>query len=622
MGCTDLETLPETPPAAPVATEFFRTADVAVRQWRGFSNACCFVTFDSYTDHRGLDRTGFAEQFLGEHRIDAIHIITSENDWYQYADMLDVFARICELTAGYDKVVAYGSSMGGYAAIRFGRLVGAKLALALSPQFSIDPLRVPFENRWNDSTRIMFRHEANPPPFVDTAIILYDKNDLDARHVDLFRPHTKVIDVGLLNCGHPCSGFLVELDLLQKSVMEVARGTFDAAMLEREGRRRRKEAGQFYLTLCRRSRNPRRRLELAERAVLHGTANISYLANLATISAAAGSFTVAMDALDRCAEIAPAHPVVRYHRSDVLEMAGDLPGAIAALEDVPPEFVKNGGHAARLERLKDLAFELDQKARSLATAQSVQDPATDSPHFRDTPRPSGKVFHAKNLVGRVVERLKWTNARRTYQRPFSVRLDVELRVTTFPSPPPFFSSWRRHDRLLRHLPHVPIDLCLVGDSLTEYWPETAWAPWQVFNFGVAADKTQHVIWRLDELTRPIAAAHVLIMAGTNNLGAGDTPDGIVAGIAELVGRVSRNFPDASIVVVEIPPCGPEFDFRDADRKRINLILAAAKWTRTINVDRALMSADHAANPYYMPDQIHFSAEGYRLLTGLIREMWQ
>ncbi len=616
MDYTDLEAHPEVPAAAPNVTELLRTADMAVRQWRGFSNACCFVTFDSYTDQRGLDRAGFAEHFLGERRIDAIHVITRENDWYQYPDILDVFAQIRELTAGYDRVVAYGSSMGGYAAIRFGRLVGAKLALALSPQFSIDPLRAPFENRWNDANRIVFLHEANPPPFVDTAIIVYDKNDLDARHVELFRPHTKVVDVALLDCGHPCSGFLVELDLLQKSVLEIAQGNFNASALEREGRSRRKEAGQFYLTLCRRSRNSSRRLELAERAVLHGTNNISYLANLATISAAMGQFATAMDALDRCAEIAPAHPVVRYHRSEVLEMAGDLPGAIAALEDVPPEFVKNGGHEARLERLKNLAFELNQKAWSLATAQSVHEQATDSP---DAPN---KTFRAKNLVGRVVDRLPWTDARRNLQRPLSVRSDVELRVTTFPSPPPFFSSWRRHDRLIRHLPRVAVDLCLVGDSLTEYWPETAWAPWRVFNFGIAADKTQHVIWRLDELKRVIPAARVLVMAGTNNLGAGDTPDGIVAGLAELVERVSRVSPDASIVVVEIPPCGPEFDFRDADRKRINSILAAAKWTRTVNVDRALMTADHATNPYYMPDHIHFSAEGYRLLTDVVRGMWQ
>ncbi len=589
-----------------------------MREWRGFSNACCYVTFDSYSDHRGLDRAGFGEQFLGEHQIDAIHVLTRENDWYQHAEILEICARIRELTAGYDRVIAYGSSMGGYAAIRFGSLVGAKLAFALSPQFSIDPRRVPFEHRWCDAARIGYLYEDDPASFVETAIIAYDKEDLDARQVALYRPHTHVVDIGLLDCGHPCSGFLAELNLLQRAVLDLAQGTFDAAAFEQEARRRRRESGQYYFTLSRKSRNSTRRLALAEQAVLRGTSNIAYLANLASMAAGAGHFAAAMEALERCDEIAPAHPVVRYHRSEVLEKAGDLAGAVAALEDVPPEFVRTGAHEYRLEMLRARAAEAN-RTMSANEGVPVPPPPSAVASWHDVAPPKGIVAQARRRLEHAAGWLMRANALDRTRRLGMASMAVETRVTTFPSPPPFVTSWQRHDWLIRHLPRLPVDLILVGDSLAEYWPATEWPQWRVFNYGVAADKTQHVVWRLGELTRRIVAARVVVIVGTNNLGAGDTPEGIVAGIEQVVRRVGMLVPDATILAIEMPPCGPNFDFREDDRIAANRLLREAGFVRTLNVDAELIAPEAADNPYYMADHIHFTPEGYRLLTWLARQ---
>ena len=53
------------------------------------------------------------------------------------------------------RVMTYGSSMGGYAALRFARALRADAILALSPQYSIDPAVVPWEDRWRqDGARI------------------------------------------------------------------------------------------------------------------------------------------------------------------------------------------------------------------------------------------------------------------------------------------------------------------------------------------------------------------------------------------------------------------------------------------------------------------------------------
>ena len=598
------------------AVELFRTADVAVRHWQGFSRACCFVTFDSFTDYRTLDRQGFAEAFFGENEIDGIHLLSRENDWYQYPDMLDILARVRELTVGYTNVIAYGSSMGAYAAIRFGRLAGASTAFALSPQFSIDPAVVPFDRRWvHDGRRIKLLYEADPPPFVDTAIIVYDKHDLDARHADLYRDKTRIVDVPLLNCGHPCTGYLAELKLLQESCRALAEGVFDPSWLREAARARRRQAGQFYVALSLKARHIDTRMKLMERAVALSPGNFNYLAHFATAAAQNGHREAAVAAINRGMEIAPSHPVVRFHRSQVLELTGDLDGALDVMAELAGE---NGLYNARLNSLRG---KLDR-----ADAASWIDSALGADPLPRALKPRrGLADLRRRLAGTGFRLLRGhgipPHSRRSVL-PEIERAPVDTRVTTFPSPPPFASSWRRHDKLVRAVPRQRIDLMLVGDSIAEYWTDQVWAPWRVFNFGIAADKVQHVIWRLDEVTRRIPADRVLIVVGTNNLGAGDTSEGIVAGIREMCRRLALAAPDAEFLALEIPPCGPDFDFRDADRRETNRMLAAADWVRTINADAELTAGDAASNPYYMPDHIHLSPQGYELVSALVRGVWR
>lgn len=107
------------------------------------------------------------------------------------------------------------SSASGYAAIRYGKWVGAHLALALSPQYSVRRRRLPFERRWrHQASAIQFLHE-HAQGVVRRAIIVYDPLDKDAQHVRLFRKITDVEVVVLPGNGHPCIHFLHYLGVLQ-----------------------------------------------------------------------------------------------------------------------------------------------------------------------------------------------------------------------------------------------------------------------------------------------------------------------------------------------------------------------------------------------------------------------
>jgi pimeloyl-ACP methyl ester carboxylesterase len=96
----------------------------------------------------GFDMPGFGQSFLRKHGINAVHVLVSRSHWYQTPEMEGALAFIRHIAKDYHRVVTYGSSMGGYAAIKFGPEVRANAAVAISPQYSIDPAKAPFEKRF------------------------------------------------------------------------------------------------------------------------------------------------------------------------------------------------------------------------------------------------------------------------------------------------------------------------------------------------------------------------------------------------------------------------------------------------------------------------------------------
>lgn len=72
--------------------------------------------------------------------LSALGVVCKGNLWFPPRSMADAMQQIgTPPWATYKNRITYGSSMGAYAAIKFGRLVGATTALAMAPQFSIDP---------------------------------------------------------------------------------------------------------------------------------------------------------------------------------------------------------------------------------------------------------------------------------------------------------------------------------------------------------------------------------------------------------------------------------------------------------------------------------------------------
>jgi hypothetical protein len=352
--------------------EIFKNQELLVKDLRRHAGTCCVVTFDSYTDNRSLDRPGFGEAFFDTNGIDAIHIVPRNNDWYQYPEIDEACRRVRELTASYPHVVAYGQSMGGYGAIRLGGRVGAQVALAISPQFSIDPAVAPFEPRWaGDAARIDFQIERSAGhDFVAKAYVAYDPHDLDARHVELYRPHTEVVDLRLPNGGHPASGFMVDTGILQQAVLDLCRGTFDIPALRAQARQARHASPILYANLAARCRHVPRRVRLSAKASALSPGDPSLRGQYAFTLAHNDQFEEALAIFETARADGSINSQMRYWESEVHFLRGDLAKAIAVSEE-----------ALALDAEASVFVDRVQKLKALEQATEATPPAT-APSFR------------------------------------------------------------------------------------------------------------------------------------------------------------------------------------------------------------------------------------------------
>lgn len=605
-------------------TEVYLSRDLRVTSRTGFSRKAIIITFDSFTDIRNLDRKGFAEEFLIEKKIDAIHFISRENDWYQYSDLSHAAATASKISSVYERVIAYGSSMGGYAAIRFGRLLGATTAIACSPQYSIDPNAVPFEKRWQaDAERIgQFPLERNPPcALTDEAVVFYDPHDLDQKHIDLYKSQTTIYSVLTPNSGHPCTSFLAEIGILQEMLQQIVTGEFNLRECQRVVRQKRRNSAQLYFNLSRRARKAEHQLLFAKSAVELSGQVPEYMSQYGKALASSGRHEEAEAAHLRALSLAPNHPVILYHLSDYYEQIGAIRRAFEVfsylLQLQPNVSLYRPRHeylAARVAESNSLSATGCRQTNSNSVDQSMTQSSTP-PGYRGLVQ--RLLLRAAEKLGPEKKRTVPSIGNQVQISPFEI-LPLEILVTVFPSPPPLLSSWRRHRVLLDNLPPRDFDVLLVGDSLVEYWPEDPWKGATIFNLGIAADKTQHLLWRLNEISPGrIMSRYAVLLIGTNNLGAGDEPEGILAGISAIVARLRVIAPKTQVLVIEIPPCGPEFGFRKGARLRTNDLIRRAKEFASVNIDKEITSDFSGLCDNYHEDKIHFSIKGYELLSKIL-----
>ena len=114
---------------------------------RDFEAKAVLVTFNEM----GLSPTGtrfWGDQIVDKLPVSGVGVVSKKPNWYPKADMQKAIPAILDFVNGR-QVITYGFSQGGYGALKYSAALSACGALSFSPQISINPKSVDFDNRWH-----------------------------------------------------------------------------------------------------------------------------------------------------------------------------------------------------------------------------------------------------------------------------------------------------------------------------------------------------------------------------------------------------------------------------------------------------------------------------------------
>ncbi|HEX5110228.1 MAG TPA: GDSL-type esterase/lipase family protein [Vicinamibacterales bacterium] len=206
------------------------------------------------------------------------------------------------------------------------------------------------------------------------------------------------------------------------------------------------------------------------------------------------------------------------------------------------------------------------------------------------------------------------------------------------------NSQLAHEQLVEKARKGGIDVYFVGDSITRRWGTSDqqyrdflanWTQnffgWNAGNFGWGADTIQNILWRLEngELDG-VNPKVIVLLAGTNNVGAAPAPGGdqarveeVVSGIRAAVDVMRRKAPEATILITGITPrndksgAAPVVPIINRINERI-AAFADGRRVRYLDINDKLADANGKLFDGMTVDGLHLSVKGYQVWADALK----
>ena len=203
---------------------------------------------------------------------------------------------------------------------------------------------------------------------------------------------------------------------------------------------------------------------------------------------------------------------------------------------------------------------------------------------------------------------------------------------------------KRHETFNEISKKGEAQLVFLGDSITHGWErpgtgkeiwEKYWAPLKAANFGIGGDRTEHVLWRLENGNFDgLNPKLIVLMIGTNNTGhqgrpqrelegatyqctAQQTADGVKA----ILEKLNAKCPSAKVLVLGIFPRGAnaEDKMRQQNEATNSIIrgYADGKTVFFLDINAKFLEPDGTLSKEIMPDLLHPNAKGYEIWAQAI-----
>lgn len=204
------------------------------------------------------------------------------------------------------------------------------------------------------------------------------------------------------------------------------------------------------------------------------------------------------------------------------------------------------------------------------------------------------------------------------------------------SPVPRDAGWmKRHESFNMISKQGESPLVFLGDSITQGWSgkgkaswEKHFAPMNAANFGIGGDRTEHVLWRLQNGNYDgLKPKLTVLMIGTNNTGHQGRPQAelngaiyqstaeqTAEGVSAIIKLLREKQPQMKILLLGIFPRGA--DANDDKRKQniaTNAIiskLADGQSVHYMDISETFLQPDGILPKEIMPDLLHLNEAGY------------
>jgi lysophospholipase L1-like esterase len=212
------------------------------------------------------------------------------------------------------------------------------------------------------------------------------------------------------------------------------------------------------------------------------------------------------------------------------------------------------------------------------------------------------------------------------------------------TPMPRDANWvKRHEGFVAQAKKGGIELLFLGDSITDAWGgeghgsrapgsklfEKEFVPLKAANFGIGGDRTQHVLWRLQNgEMEGIHPRVVMLMIGTNNSnGKDNTAEEIAEGVTAIVKEIHKHSPKTKVLLLGIFPRASkkteEENKAQTDKvSAVNAIIKklddGGKSVKYLDIGDKFRDKDGKLPREIMPDQLHLSEKGYQIWTDAVK----
>ncbi|MFZ4506585.1 MAG: family 16 glycoside hydrolase [Fimbriimonas sp.] len=190
----------------------------------------------------------------------------------------------------------------------------------------------------------------------------------------------------------------------------------------------------------------------------------------------------------------------------------------------------------------------------------------------------------------------------------------------------------RHARCQADTQRGGFDVAFLGDSITQGWEgggqavwERDFAPLNSANFGFSGDRTEHVLWRLQNGELVAAKPKlVVMMIGTNNVGhRSSNPEQTAVGVRAILDLLAKETPKTKVLLLGVFPrsASPTEEMRvsvNAINARIQKF-GDGKRVQFLDISRHFLRENNNLRTEIMPDQLHLNELGYDVWGRAIRE---